>query len=138
MLVVEPNETVDESTDHVFVIGRGGPDVQAPTVLNGTRDPQSVWKAGAKHRVRLINITPNDIFAVSLQTATGPVEWRPLTKDGAPLPADRCRSGPAKVVIGVGETYDFEYVAPPGRQTLWLEIKTMGGRWEAQGHIIVK
>jgi hypothetical protein len=30
-----------------------------------------MWKAGVKHRVRLINITPNDIFAVSLRQPTG-------------------------------------------------------------------
>jgi FtsP/CotA-like multicopper oxidase with cupredoxin domain len=112
MLVVEPGEALDEATDHVFVMGRGGPDMNAPTLLNGKREPQFVWKAGVKHRIRLINITPNDIFAVSLHATNGPVQWRPLTKDGAPLPADRCQSGPAQVVIGVGETYDFEYSAP--------------------------
>ena len=84
MLVVEPGETLDESTDHVFVMGRGGPDPKAPAVLNGQRNPQVMWKAGERHRVRLINITPSDIFSVTLQTNEGPVTWRPLTKDGAP------------------------------------------------------
>jgi FtsP/CotA-like multicopper oxidase with cupredoxin domain len=138
MLVLEPGDTFDEAADHVFVIGRGGPALDAPTVINGQRGPQVVWKAGARHRIRLINITPNDIFSVALQTSEGPVDWRPLTKDGAPLPPDRCRPGPAKQIIGVGETYDFEYQAPPGRQSLWLEVRSRGGRWESQGHVIVK
>jgi FtsP/CotA-like multicopper oxidase with cupredoxin domain len=78
MLVVEPGETFDQATDHVFVIGRGGPDLTAPTVLNGQREPQVAWQAGARHRVRLINITPGDIFSATLQTSEGPVTWRPL------------------------------------------------------------
>ena len=138
MLVVEPGETFDEATDHVFVMGRGGPEPEAPAVLNGQRDPQVVWKAGQRHRVRLINITPSDIFSVTLQTNEGPVTWRPLTKDGAPLPPERCEPRPAKQLIGAGETYDFEYQAPAGRQNLWLEVRSPGGKWQTQGHVIVK
>jgi hypothetical protein len=91
-----------------------------------------------RHRVRLINITPGDIFTFTLQSSQGPVTWRPLTKDGAPVPPSRRESTSAKQMIGVGETYDFEYDAPPGRQTLWLEVRSPGGKWQAQGHIIVK
>ena len=138
MLVVEPGETFDETTDHVFVMGRGGPELKAPAVLNGQRDPQVVWKAGARHRVRLINITPGDIFSVTLQTSEGPVTWRPLTKDGAPLAPTDAQPRPAKQLIGVGETYDFEYQAPPGRQNLWLEVRSPGGKWQTQGHVIVR
>ena len=138
MLVVEPGETFDESTDHVFVMGRDGPQPEAPAVLNGQRGPQVMWKAGQRHRVRLINITPSDIFSVTLQTNEGPVTWHPLTKDGAPLPPDRCQPRPAKQLIGAGETYDFEYQAPAGRQNLWLEVRSPGGKWQTQGHVIVK
>ena len=57
--------------------------------------------------------------------------------------ARRCRPTaaqprPAKQLIGVGETYDFEYQAPPGRQNLWLEVRSPGGKWQTQGHVIVK
>jgi FtsP/CotA-like multicopper oxidase with cupredoxin domain len=138
MIVLEPDATRDEATDHVFVIGRGGPAIAADTVLNGERAPRVVWQAGVRHRIRLINITPNDILTVSLQTPEGPVSWRPLTKDGAPLPPDRCESGPAKLTIGVGETYDFEYTAPPGRRNLWLEVRSTGGAWQVQGQVILK
>jgi FtsP/CotA-like multicopper oxidase with cupredoxin domain len=91
-----------------------------------------------RHRLRLINITPNDILVVSLQTNKGPVMWRPLTKDGAMVPAERDRPEAASQMIAVGETYDFEYDAPAGRQHLWLEVRTPAGRWEMQGHVIVK
>jgi manganese oxidase len=138
MLVLEPGEVFDERTDHVFVVGRAGPDIDAPTVINGQQAPQVTWKAGVKHRVRLINITPGDIFAFTLQTNQGPVMWKPLTKDGAPVPEGRSQPIGAKQLIGVGETYDFEYEAPPGRQNLWLEVRNPGGKWQAQGHVIVK
>jgi FtsP/CotA-like multicopper oxidase with cupredoxin domain len=138
MIVVDPGETFDERTDHVMVIGRGGPQREAPVVLNGQRDMQVAWTAATRHRIRLINITPNDILVATLQTNTGPVTWRPLTKDGAPVPAERNRLVPASETIAVGETYDFEYEAPPGRQNLWLELRTPAGRWEMQGQVIVK
>ncbi len=46
MLVVDPGETVDEATDHVFVMGRGGPDPKAPAVLNGTAESASHVEGG--------------------------------------------------------------------------------------------
>jgi FtsP/CotA-like multicopper oxidase with cupredoxin domain len=138
MLVVEPGERFDESTDHVIVLGRGGPQRGAPTVINNQPDPEFVWKAGTRHRIRLINITPGEILSVTLQTHDGPVTWHPLTKDGAPVPPDRCRPGPAKQLVAVGETYDFEIHTPPQRRTLWLEVRTPAGKWHAQARIIVK
>src|SRR5688572_26739121 len=108
------------ATDHVIVLGRRGLTSEEPSVLtdpesvvmNGERAPRLVWKAGERHRVRLINITPDDIFAVALQTAEGPVMWKPVAKDGAPLPAADSVAVPARQIIAVGETYDFEYHAP--------------------------
>ena len=135
MLVVEPGVTFDETTDHVLVLGRGGPQPGAPVVINNSRAPDYVWSAGATHRLRLINITPDDIVTVTLRGPEGPVTWKPLTKDGAPV-AGGGDSRPAKQVIGVGETYDFEFTAPPGRRTLWLEVHSPAGRWLVQGRVI--
>jgi FtsP/CotA-like multicopper oxidase with cupredoxin domain len=137
MLVLDDNETYDPALDHVIVMGRGVGD-PSPVLLNGQGAPRLVWKAGTRHRIRLINITPNDIFNVVLQTSEGPVTWRPLTKDGAPLPPSRCQPGFATQVIGVGETYDFDYEAPPGRRNLWLEVRSPGGKWQNQAHVIVR
>ena len=109
MIVIDSEETFDPATDHVLMVGRSGLDPASPNVLipatpvvlNGEPAPRFVWKAGERHRVRLINITPDDIFTVSLQTSQGPVAWTPVTKDGAPMPpsariptactADDCR-----------------------------------------------
>jgi hypothetical protein len=138
MVVVEPDEAFDATTDHVFVLGRGGPQADAPVVLNGERSPVVVWRSGVRHRVRLINITPDDILAVSLQPGEGNATWRPLTKDGAPVPTDRAQPRPARQIIVVGETYDFELDAPVSRQTFWLEARSPGGKWHAQGRVIVR
>jgi FtsP/CotA-like multicopper oxidase with cupredoxin domain len=138
LLVLEEGETFDPAVDHVIVIGRGGPGMAAPTVVNGVRDPKFSWNAAATHRVRLINITPDDIFVVSLAGREGPATWLPVTKDGAPVPRDQRTDRPATQTIAVGETYDFEYRAPAGRQSLWLEVRTPGGKWHVQGRVVVK
>ena len=138
MLVVDPPAALDEATDHVLVLGRGGPQREAPVVVNGAVSAQFVWKAGTRHRLRLINITPDDIVAVSLQSGDAPVVWRPVTKDGAALPPDSDAPVPSRQIVGVGETYDFEFDAPPGRRTVWLEVRSPAGRWLSQGRIIIK
>lgn len=139
MLVVDRGAVVDPATDHTFVIGRGGPQASAKVVVNGENQPPPMaWKAGATHRIRLIDITPSDIFSVSLQSGDGPVTWRPVAKDGAALPPSRCEPAAARQTIGVGETYDFEFDAPPGRSTLWLEVRSAGGRWMVQQQIFVR
>jgi FtsP/CotA-like multicopper oxidase with cupredoxin domain len=138
MLDIGPDETFDAATDHVLVLGRDGPQNESPVVVNGMRAPLLVWRAATRHRIRLINITPDDIVSVSLQSNGKPASWRPLTKDGAAVPARGADARPAHQIIGVGETYDFEYAAAPGRQSLWLEVRSPGGRWHVQGRVILK
>jgi hypothetical protein len=77
-------------------------------------------------------------FRFTLLTNQGPVTWKPLTKDGAPVRPGRSQPVGARQLIGAGETYDFEFEAPPGRHNLWLEVRNPGGKWQAQGHVIVK
>lgn len=144
LIVTEPGEMFDPSSDHAVVLGRRNAS-EASSILeeassvevNGAHAPRFVWRAGARHRVRLINITPDDIFTVSLTARGTPVTWRPLTKDGAPVVTSPDPM-PATVRIAVGETYDFVYDAPPGPASLWLEVRTSGGRWQAQGQVIVR
>ncbi len=146
LIVTEPGDAFDPDTDHVVVLGRSGVTSEAAAILrdpnsvvvNGERAPRLVWRAGTRHRLRLINIAPDDIFTVSLQTADSVVTWTPRRKDGAPLPAAECVSGPARQTIAVGETYDFEYQAPEGRRNLWLEVRSTGGKWQAQGLVVIK
>jgi manganese oxidase len=146
LVVIDPGDTFDPVTDHVIVLGRSGLASEEPSllseaasvVINGEHSPRFVWRAAARHRVRLINITPDDIFSVSLQTTDGGVMWTPVAKDGARLPTAESRATAARQTIAVGETYDFQYDAPAGRTTLWLEVRTTGGKWQAQAHVVVK
>ncbi|MGH8612260.1 MAG: multicopper oxidase domain-containing protein [Gammaproteobacteria bacterium] len=146
LIVTDPGETFDPATDHVLVLGRTGVTSEeasitndpSSVVLNGKHAPRFVWKAAARHRVRLINITPDDIFSVCLQSAEEPVAWKPLTKDGAAVPASASILRPACQKIAVGETYDFEYATPAGGKTMWVEIRSTGGKWQVQGQVIVK
>ncbi len=145
LIVTEPGETFDPATDHVVVLGRRQVteassllEEAESAVVNGARAAQLSWRAGARNRIRVINITPDDILGVSLLVRDTPVTWRPLTKDGVPVPAPEAQPMSAKLRIAVGETYDFEYDAPPGRATLWLEVRTSGGKWQSQARVIVK
>jgi manganese oxidase len=146
MLVVDDPETFDPATDHVLVVARRGLDPAAPNVIvpatpvviNGDTGARYLWKAGQRHRVRLINITPDDILSVSLENAQGPTMWTPATKDGAPLPASLRAAVPARQTIAVGETYDFELDTAPAPHNLWIDVRSTAGRWLAQGRVIVK
>jgi FtsP/CotA-like multicopper oxidase with cupredoxin domain len=146
MIVVDAGETFDPATDHVVIVGRSGLDPAlpnvivpaTPVVLNGEPAPRFRWKAGERHRVRLINITPGDIFTVSLQTSKGPASWTPVTKDGSPLPPSARAPRPATQTIAVGETYDFEVDVAGGPQTLWIEVRGTDGKWQAQGQVVVR
>jgi FtsP/CotA-like multicopper oxidase with cupredoxin domain len=145
IVVTDHGEHYDAAVDHVVVLGRrAATEASAPlgeaesVVVNGSRSQQLRLRAGARHRLRLVNITPDDIFSVSLVARDTPVTWRPLTKDGAPVPPGEEQPGPARVRIAVGETYDFAYDAPPGRATLWLDVRTPGGKWQSQVRVLVR
>jgi FtsP/CotA-like multicopper oxidase with cupredoxin domain len=145
LIVTERGETYDPATDHVLVLGRANAteaagilEEAASAVVNGERTPRWVWGSATRHRIRVINITPDDVLQVSLVARDADATWVPLTKDGAPVPPDDARPSPAQVRIAVGETYDFEYQAPPGRATLWLEVRSASGKWQAQGRITVR
>lgn len=146
MIVVGEGETFDAAVDHIVVLGRSGLDPAAPNVvfptipvvINGETAPRSVWKAGRRHRVRLINITPDDILVVAMESAQGVAKWTPVTKDGAPLPGQRRAEVAAQQTIAVGETYDFEVDLPAAPQNLWINVRSTAGRWLAQAHVITK
>ena len=145
LIVTEPGDAYDPVADHVIVLGRRDASEASgilkdatSVVLNGERAPRWVWRTGGRHRVRLINITPDDILSVSLRKGDTAVMWRLLTKDGVPAPTVDGQPVPATVTIAVGETYDFEYEASAGREMLWLDVRSTNGKWQAQGQVIVK
>ena len=145
LVVTEPDETYDPATDHVILLGRrDATEVSSilqdasSLVVNGERTPRWRWAAGKRHRIRLINITPDDVLSVALLKGDAPVTWRLVAKDGAAIAAGDSREAPARLPIAVGETYDFVYDAPAGRTQLWLDVRTTSGKWQAQGGVVVR
>jgi FtsP/CotA-like multicopper oxidase with cupredoxin domain len=109
-VVLAPGEVRDTITDRIFLIGRSGPSQDAPALLNGTATPGALeWKAGVTYRLRFINITPNDVEEVTFTRDSSVVQWRPFAKDGAEVPSQQATARPARLRMGPGETYDFEF-----------------------------
>ena len=76
-----------------------------------------------------------EIDAVAEVIRSGIIAQGPRVRELEAAWADYCG---VRQTIAVGETYDFEVQTPPGRQTLWLDVKTTGGKWQVQGQVIVR
>ena len=132
LIVMEPGVTRDAELDRVMLLSDDGPTVSfltppPPALLNGRplREPVML-RAGAAHRLRLINIRTDYLMSVALADSGGELSWKVLAKDGADLPTQRDR--PARLVIAPGETYDVELPAhAAGNLTLRLAMPTAPG-----------
>jgi FtsP/CotA-like multicopper oxidase with cupredoxin domain len=138
LIVLEPGESYDPATDHIVIIGLNGVrgETERLLALNGSATPAPiVMRAGVPNRLRLINITAGSVgltaFVVDRFEQT---TWKPLAKDGATLPAGQTAPRPARQLVSVGETYDFEF-QPPRSQQLWLEVRRGNGEWVLQAPI---
>ena len=142
LVVLEPGELYDASTDHIIVIGLNGVLEQGrrePFALNGRSTPAPInIRAGIPNRLRFINITANnDVLTAFLLDRFDLVAWKPVAKDGATLPSEQRTPRPARQLVSVGETYDFE-ITPSGPQNLWLEIRRGNGEWVLQAPVVVR
>lgn len=145
LIVLEPGERFDPATDHVFIAGYDGPGGagrREPVVINGATatvpaippgPTAHALRAGVPNRIRLINITPNNVGLMFVLTdgTTTPVLWRALAKDGANLSAAQQTTREARQPVSMGETYDFTFTPTPG-QRLWLNLVRGSGEWVAQ------
>lgn len=118
IVVLEPGETFDPATDHVFLLGRDGE--LGKVLLNGDSLPAEVHlKPGTTHRLRLINIMPYGRFTWRLFEGDSLAMWRAVARDGADLPASQRTLQKAVTVMDAGETADFELpAAAPGSYRL--------------------
>lgn len=131
MLVLEPGERFDPETDLVFILGdartRGAPSA----TLNGRRtfEPRTL-RVRRTYRLRFLNILAVVPHGVEMRVGDRPLVWVPLAKDGADLPPARRAPVPAKLLFGVGETYDFLWT-PAERMDVEIVVKPAGGEpWE--------
>jgi len=139
LLVLEPGERFDPKTDHVVIIGLNGvlrDGQREPFALNGRASPEPIaMQAGVPNRLRLINITPDNVALTAfLIDQFELAQWKLLAKDGAAVPAAQRQPRPARQPVAVGETYDFE-VDTSRPRNLWLEVRRGNGEWVLQAPV---
>lgn len=131
LLVLEPDERYDRSTDLTMMIGLV-PNGRAGYMraLNGATTPEPVRvRAGSTYRLRILNMLLAAPVSIELAKADSSIErWRPISKDGATVPAAASIVRPARLRMGVGETYDFEWTAPPGESVLKIQPSVPPGQ----------
>jgi hypothetical protein len=67
-------------------------------------------KVGERYRLRWINLhTFRPTLRMKVMAGDKVLTWRALAKDGMDLPAERAVVGSADIVMGNGESYDFEF-----------------------------
>jgi len=121
LVVLEPGERFDPTTDHVFVVGWDGP-TPPHVLLNGDSLPAPIdLRADAIHRLRFVNIGMAMRIRFSIRRDTTLQTWRPRAWDGADLPGAQTREKPATAVVAVGQTADFLW-DPPEAGTYRLEL----------------
>lgn len=128
LLITERGQQLDDATERIFLLGLGGPGRAAPPWVNGSPNPAPITlDVGRTYRFRLINITPNAREEVLLRADSVVQQWRAIAKDGAELPSHQATMRRADVVMGAGETNDFE-VTPgvAGELVLEAQVKSLG------------
>ena len=126
LIVLDPGQQRDTTTDRIVMLSTGGPFAQSPPNVNGDTAvvPLELHK-GTTYRLRFLAIAPHDTKAIRLLADTVLQRWRPIAKDGAVLPPNQAVLRPARLLMGTGETWDVELTPSEARQ-LTLEIVTAG------------
>ncbi len=124
IVVLEPGEPFDPEHDHAYVAGwqdRRGEHL----VVNGdTLSPPLTIRPGERHRFRFVSIGIANRPAFMLFRDSTLLRWRPLAKDGYPVPAALAQPGPARLLLAAGETGDVEFVpSDPGSYRLVAEFQ---------------
>ena len=140
LIVLEPGESFDSSRDHTFIIGTPfvWDDEFRSVLINGSAAPAALTvRAGVPQRLRFINVTLRRPGArIEIWRDTTMLQWRPLAKDGADLPAELQVARPARESVSIGETLDYEIVAQSGGNSR-LEIHARDGSLLAKVPITV-
>ncbi|HEY7569155.1 MAG TPA: multicopper oxidase domain-containing protein [Gemmatimonadaceae bacterium] len=129
LLIVDDPATYDPATDLVMLVTVPRPIAQNGVVLlNGSSTPGTLeMKVGSRYRLRWINVhTFRPSMIMKLMRDSSLMTWRPLAKDGMPLPSDQSTAGPSAVQMGNGETYDFEF-QPTVAEDLRIEVTAANG-----------
>jgi len=137
IVVLEPGETFDPITDHVFVIGWDGPE-PPHLLLNGdSLPPPMALAGGVTHRLRLVNIGMAIRIEFTLLRDSALVSWRPRAWDGADLPPAQASLRAARTVVAVGQTADFLF-DPPGPGRYGLVLTAPNGKAVMKQELVVR
>jgi FtsP/CotA-like multicopper oxidase with cupredoxin domain len=132
LIVLEPGERYDPSTDKSFLFTRDGAEGTEPLLMNGSSQPEPIdLTVGTKYRLRFINITPVDSdLTYSFVDSNGtPVQWRAIAKDGHDLTPEQAVVKDAKGdSITVGETRDYSFT-PQKPGELFLQAAAFPRMW---------
>jgi hypothetical protein len=140
LLIVDDPATYDPTTDLVILLTTPRLDTQEDVILlNGTLTPSPLdLRVGTRYRLRLINIhTYRGSMVMRIVHDSTVMTWRPIAKDGMPLPSEQGAVRPARVQLGNGETYDFEFT-PTERGDLRFEVRAAAGQRLAEMPIRVR
>lgn len=123
LIVLPPGQTFDSTTDHIVTISLHEYADTFNVLMNGSVHPEPiVLRAGVPNRIRVVVIPSAGSGELSLLSDTTAVRWRALAKDGADLPAALATERPARQLVSVGETYDFEFT-PLEKRPLGIELR---------------
>ncbi|HKP28248.1 MAG TPA: multicopper oxidase domain-containing protein [Gemmatimonadales bacterium] len=126
LVVLEPGQQFDPSTDHIFLASWDGPGEPPHVLINGDSLPRNeTLEAGVAHRFRFINIGPAGgvRFSIVRGQDSVPQSWSLLAKDGANVPESRRASRRAYQPVNIGETWDFLFQPPaPGEYRLYYQF----------------
>lgn len=132
-LIVRDPGSVASPDDHIFFLKGQRFNPAHPLGINGRATPDTVvLHIGHVARFRILNLstqTPTPTVSLTARTdgraAVGKdtmiVRWRAVAKDGATLPVSMQALRPARQMISMGETYDFEFV-PQHAELLRLDV----------------
>lgn len=139
LIVLEPGEKYDPSTDKSFLFTRDGGEGTEPLLMNGSSQPEPIGlTVGTKYRFRFINITPVDSdLTYSLVDSNGtPAQWRAIAKDGHDLSSGQDVVRDAKDdSISVGETRDYSFT-PQKAGELYLQAAAFQRMWVRSTFIV--
>jgi FtsP/CotA-like multicopper oxidase with cupredoxin domain len=130
-LLVVDSAAYDPTHERLIVLGGNGPGGRTARI-NGRLVPDTLrLTVGETYRLRLIHIVPDWNIRLALMQGDSVVHWRALAKDGAELPAHLQTLRAASLLVGPGETMDFEY-RPTTLGIRRLEVAQRTGVWKTQ------
>ena len=120
LIVLEPGERWNDTTDHVFAVGQAGYDAPGWMTVNGAPAALPVtWLRGVPHRLRFLSMSLDAGTDVTLERADGrAIQWTPIAKDAAPVTAEQRLPTRAALHLNPGETFDFSVMLEPGEYFL--------------------